>query len=475
MFVLLMFCILMGRIYLYCVENLKDYLNMRGFRIFAAFVCISWLFSYFFALAAVAATEDLVIVQNDDPILIEDLNSRADPDNQDLPEYRFTVQLVNQKAFDEVDAPRVAVEDFRSFGDRGEIEILTEDGVEEYEFGASAWITGSQSLTNLANDAVNELDFSVDLPDNQEAGSYTAALVFKNKTDGELGNYPIIINVGVPDERQLELELVSKSTSINLADKSIEVGLRSLDYWHIDATVQVAFTGVDESGTEQSSLIILAQDKFLGILPNTQQIFSSDDELLETILALSDLEAQVIVEEKGTDNELLEFDISNFIVLEAAEDEDDSQSDGAVADTSSVVADTDSKGNQVAGDDNETQVSGGFLQGNLVLLIIVTVVLIPLLIIIFIIKRKKNMFGKVMPSQIKPPSPPSQAPAITPTAPVSPQLRGIPDLPQVESLSNNSTPALGQAPFNRDPQAFNHPSPAAPVNRPPDGQGQVGN
>ena len=58
----------MDRIYLYCVENLKDYLNMRGFRIFAAFVCISWLFSYFFAMAAVAATEDLVIVQNDDPI-----------------------------------------------------------------------------------------------------------------------------------------------------------------------------------------------------------------------------------------------------------------------------------------------------------------------------------------------------------------------------------------------------------------------
>ena len=373
---------------------------------------------------------------------------------------------MNQKAFEEVDAPRVAVEDFRSFGDRGEIEILTEDEAEEYEFGASAWITGSQSLTNLANGAVNELDFSVDLPDNQEAGSYTAALVFKNKTDGELGNYPIIINVGVPDERQLELELVSKSTSINLADKSIEVGLRSLDYWHIDATVQVAFTGVDESGTEQSSLIILAQDKFLGILPNTQQIFSSDDELPETILALSDLEAQVIVEEKGTDNELLEFDISNFIVLEAAEDEDDSQSDGAVADTSGIVADTDSKSNQVAGGDDETQASGGFLQGNLVLLIIVPVVLIPLLII-FIIKRKKNMFGKAMPSQIKPPPPPSQAPAITPTAtptaPVSPQLRGIPDLPQVESLSNNSTPALGQAPFNRDPQAFNHPSPSHPL------------
>ena len=357
------------------------------------------------------------------------LNPRTNPEQQELPEVEFIIQSINRTSFEENDIPRISIESFISTGDRGAVEFLA-PGDEGYDPQATTWISGTQNLINLEDQATNDLDFNVNIPDNQAPGSYTSALVFRNEANEDLGHYLIIINVGHDAGGAIvepKLELEAKDTKINLTEGKIEVVLRNMNQWHIDPLVRVSFVPADDE--EEPIEVALVQDELPGILPDTQQLYAAqeDNELFDRLLSLEDLKATVKILEKESLYEMISFDISDSIISDDEENPDDEdENEEEENEDEALVSSTTDVG--------DSQAPGNFLQDNLIFIIGGFVLLVIMFAVGFIFSRKNKSKLKT----VSPANPASPSTTFSPAS-VTPFAKGMPELPVIEDLSNNES------------------------------------
>ncbi len=281
-----------------------------------------------------ALAGDLIIVNDGESVLVDDFSTPLEFEDQDFRQYEFSLHTVNQTDFTPDDVPRISMEDFVSSEDRGEVEFLSEEDSAEYDFGASNWIRGPQALTNLADQAVNELDFEMSIPYNLRSGSYTAAVVFRNAANDRLGHYLIVINVDrrgpvLPEPE--EMELLKEKSQINLQSGEAEIVLVNHSQWHVDALVQIVFELEDEDGNKEYKELYLEQEvENIGILPDSRQVFSvpSDPDFLTRLTADEILKIELTVFDRSSAYELKTADVMDLI-SEAGEtvDEDENENE----------------------------------------------------------------------------------------------------------------------------------------------------
>ena len=201
----------------------------------------------------------------------------------------FTVSTLNQRDFSENERPKVFIEDFISQGDRGDIRYATT--ADNYTFGASSWLSGPQELTNLGTAQDNLLTFEISPPEGLVPGSYTAVVVL-GSSNQHYDQLPVIINVGEP--LPLQLERVQEIEETDLKMQKIEVGLMNPSRWHVYPTVNLKLSNVADTTNVREYQ--LTQDKDLGILPKTQQVYSlskSDRDELATLMKDSGWKAEI--------------------------------------------------------------------------------------------------------------------------------------------------------------------------------------
>ena len=102
------------------------------------------------------------------------------------PEFNLILEFRNQQALDGDDLPQVVFYDFKSDGSKGGIKL-----VESSRAGARTalkWFQTSSNFIHFEAGASNFLSFQINIPDNQSATSYTAAIVLENNA-----RQPIVI------------------------------------------------------------------------------------------------------------------------------------------------------------------------------------------------------------------------------------------------------------------------------------------
>ena len=257
---------------------------------------------------------------------------------------------------------------------------MSEEDSREYSFGASDWISGSQSLINLDKQAVNELDFVVNIPTGRRPGTYTSALVFRNKTDERIGHYLIIINIdrqgsGLTDP---EIQLLEEDSKIDLEAGEAEIVLANLSQWHVEAVVQITFVSEDEDGNKEYLELFLEQEKGnTGIFPDTRQIFNlpTDEEFFETLPSDNISEVELTVLDRRLAYELKNLDVIDLISEESnSQGNNPDESDSKKADKEEDEEDEETPAAAAVSSDNSS--SAGFYQNNI--LLITTVVVLVL-------------------------------------------------------------------------------------------------
>lgn len=197
---------------------------------------------------------------------------KLNPRQDQLPEFDLNLNFENRQAFSQTDAPSAVLYDFKSAGERGNIELLNPAG--NYPSGAAAWLSDPPALTDLAENASNTLAFAVNIPDGQAPGAYTAAVVFEDSAGQRLGHHLIIINVGFPEDTNLvysSLDLADNLHSIDLDEARVDVGLINDSLWHIDPSAELRLSN---TAGETRSLFLTQAEGHLGILPKNQQVYS---------------------------------------------------------------------------------------------------------------------------------------------------------------------------------------------------------
>ena len=409
----------------------------------------AWILSSHLSSHVLALEGDLIVIEGGESILVDDFSSSSGSDDQNLPRYDFNVRTINQISFTEEDIPRISIEDFMSSDDRGGIKFLSEEDSREYSFGASDWISGSQALINLDEQAVNELDFVLNIPNGRRPGTYTSALVFRNKADEKLGHYLIIVNIdrqgsGLTDP---EIQLFEEDSKIDLEDGEAEIVLVNLSQWHVEAVVQITFVSEDDDGNKEYSELFLEQEKGnTGIFPDTRQIFSlpTDEEFFETLPSHDISEVELTVLDRR-----LAYELKNFDIIDLISEESNSQgSDPEEGDSKKPDKEEDEETPVAATASSDNSNSAGFYQDNIFLITMVVVlvlVAIATVSIVIFFKHREQQQMKLFVQGAKSDSgqPSTSAKVIsTPSA-----LGGMSDLPVIDD-SPSDTGFDNQNPFN---------------------------
>ena len=84
----------------------------------------------------------------------------------------MSLTLTNKIDFSE--APVIQYQDFKPQTDDGSVMI---GSFADFDFGAGEWLTGPTALVNLNANDINDLDISIDVPDDTQDGSYAGRLL----------------------------------------------------------------------------------------------------------------------------------------------------------------------------------------------------------------------------------------------------------------------------------------------------------
>lgn len=428
---------------------------------------LTLLYSGFQPVRAATDFSVEVAINEGEPILVINLNPRTDPETQDRPEYEFTVKVKNLVAFEQSDIPLISIEDFDSLNEEGGVRFLTTEQAKEYEFGASTWIDGPQRLTDLEDQASQELeDFSIDVPNDQAAGSYTAAIVLRNTAGDNLGYHLVIINIGNEEDTTADLELVKGDTKIDLVDlENTKVTLNNGGDWHIYPLVKIILA---DSQTDKSMEVVLEQKEVLGILPSTQQVFSlaegENNDLDDFISSAEALEATIVVlnQSSADEEELKRFENLDLTVAQT-ESESESEADNSDQEAS----DQQSQASTTTPiDESETN----FLEDNLLYIVGAGIgILILSLVLVLLLKRRKpkNKTTLKVDENSTPPLKPEVGQDST-NQPAQEALKGMPDLPSVDVNAMPLIPGSSPIPPSPPPTDSNLPQPPLASNPPSD-------
>ena len=185
------------------------------------------------------------------------------------PEFTHSLDFKNRRTFSQNDPPVALLYNFKSLGNNGDVELIPTDEV--YRYGASSWLSRPPVLSNLNKEASNIFDLTINIPNGQRPGAYTAALIFEDAAGQRLGYHFIIINVG------LDKDLVAKSLkdaagfeSAKLEQGQVQINLINESLWHIHPLVELTLS---KPGSPDKKFALKQTKAELGILPNTRQVF----------------------------------------------------------------------------------------------------------------------------------------------------------------------------------------------------------
>lgn len=205
------------------------------------------------------------------------------------------ISLLNKQSFTSDNLPQILLQNFESSGQRGDIVLVATGGANDT--GVTTWISGPLSFEglNLDNNARNTLRFTVEVPESTTAGSYYAALVFRDQNNDQLGQHFIVVNVDRPVNDSPQLQFEEDLFNVDLSQVRVEVGLVNQGEWHIFPQVSLEFT--QQSGRDDVSFV-LTQELPFGIPSTSTQIFSlktSDEDSLVDLLKVKDSTRQAHV------------------------------------------------------------------------------------------------------------------------------------------------------------------------------------
>ena len=454
--------------------------------------------SLVYAVPAVAnEPEDITaskLTFDDSQVLILGLNARADDEEA---EHEFKLSLTNSEAFSE--APTVDVEWFTfNDGEAGKTNSWSPaaDGGSAPDYSAVEWFAEpqrSRALGDLADGAVNELDFAINVPQDVDDGSYVVAIVVRDQQSELLAAKPIIINVGINDGDDQTVDLDLAASDFDLGAAQAEVTIANQASWHVSGSLSLRLSDKeDEDNTLNLMLQSLAAD-FVGIFPDSQQAFllDGDDDAqksLEDFLdKLGDLEAELVFL-SAADEELESWEVADSIDLDNSEENGDENQAGDNNDTGSQV---------LTGSTTEPTPSSGIgdiLTGSLSLIAAAVGVIILIVLLLFMRRRRQRVVsfgpktasptppttaqpttGASLPAAQQPPSAdvPASQPAVSPAAPVNPlpgtqPEAGIPASPPPAPLSTAQQPPAAAQPTTvaPPPDAQQPPSADVPASQP---------
>ena len=325
-----------------------------------------------------------IIVEDAESVMIVNLNARQQAENQDEPEHEFSLAFTNKQAFTTDNTPAITFEGF----------IFVEDDSNSWEFAAAdeeadylahSWVSGTQTLTDLAEDAVNDLDFVIDVPQAAEDGSYTVAIVIRDQADEILGYQLLILNIG-NFEQEDDLDLAQSGFDLKTGAE-VRVVITNEGQWHANGSPELQLTDGSDSLSTQ---LVAENDDFIGLFPNFEQTFIADTapeikKLEDFIAEADDLEAEIVFLDTESQAELATWDIKAEIDIPSdgddpkKEKEDDDQAQAA----------------STSGTDKDTTIStspgiGTFLVDNIFIVVGAGGALVLLIILFIMMRRRKR-------------------------------------------------------------------------------------
>ena len=381
--------------------------KLRLFFALAITFCVGLLF---LVLASVWFGADISAARaTEESILVRDVNVRNALDRQDDPEDEFQIEFTNEVAYEAANPPQITIEGFVFIEeDGGEEDSNLWEPVEagaDVDHSADAWVSGSDSLSDLAEGAVNELDFVVDVPLGTENGSYTAAVVIRDQ-DSELLDYRlIVINVGLPGKEggsRYDLELSEKS--FDLEDAGVRVVITNESLWHVSGSMELRLKDSDDA---ELMVSLLPESDFpLALFPRFEKAWILENQSISEVKAFveekEDFDAELVFLASQAAGETeatvaASWDVKTDISLEATDGDDDSEEEGASATQPQA-----GEGEQATTASSD----GNFLTDNLIPLVGAGGVLVVILLAVLLIARRRRAPAKIA-------SPPAHS-AVTP-------------------------------------------------------------
>ncbi len=430
---------------------LRDLIKLNRLHLFIALV-LTVLFAYllFFSqitlswpVVEAAPPATAVIIEDAQAVLIVNLNARQQAENQDEPEHAFSLAFTNKQAFTTEDAPKITFEGFTFVADGPNAwEFAT--AAEEADYLAHTWISGSQTLADLAEDAVNSLDFVIDVPQTTKDGSYTAAVVIRDQADAILGYHLLIINIGSFEPAD-DLDLAQSGFDLKTGQE-LKVVVANEGQWHAHGSVELQLT----DGSDSLSTKLTAQNNdFVGIFPAFEATFMVDSapevKALEDFVAKADdLKAEIVFLDAESQEELTAWDV--VAEFESTANEDDSKPEND--DTAQSAAT-----NETGDGTTQTSTSSGistFLVDNIFIIVGAGGILVLVIILLMMRRRKRGAQFKTLDKKASSPA----AASSTVSTPAAPPPLAANEQPTT-TLSPAATETAGNAttPFATSPPA----------------------
>ena len=373
--------------------------------LFFSQVTLSW------PVAEAAPEATAIIIEDAKSVLIVNLNARQQAENQDEPEHAFSLAFTNKQALTTEAAPKITFEGFTFVADGSNAWEFAAEG-EEADYLAHTWISGSQTLADLAEDAVNSLDFVIDVPQTTKDGSYTAAVVIRDQADAILGYHLLIINIGSFEPAD-DLDLAQSGFDLKTGQE-LKVVVANEGQWHAHGSVELQLT----DGSDSLSTKLTAQNNdFIGIFPAFEATFMVDSapevKALEDFVAKADdLKAEIVFLDAESQEELAAWDVG--AEFESPANEDDSKPEN---DDTAQSAATNKTGD---GTPTQTSTSSGistFLVDNIFIIVGAGGILVLVIILLMMRRRKQGAQFKTLDKKASSPtaaSPAASTPAATP-------------------------------------------------------------
>ena len=361
-------------------------------------------------VAEAAPPATAIIIEDAESVLIVNLNARQQAESQDEPEHAFSLAFTNKQAFTTEDSPKITFEGFTFVAAGSNAwEFATAD--EQAAYLAHTWISGPQTLADLAEDAVNSLDFVIDVPQTTKDGSYTAAVVIRDQADAILGYQLLLINIG-SFELKDDLDLAQSGFDFK-AGQELSVVVANEGQWHAHGSVELKLT----DGSDSLDVKLSAQNNdFVGIFPAFEATFiidsATDLKALEDFVAKADdLKAEIVFLDAESQEELAAWDVGDeFDTISNEEDDSKPEND----DTAQSAAT-----NEPDNGTTQTSTSSGistFLVDNIFIIVGVAGILVLVIILLMMRRRKQATQFKSLDKKASSPAAAASTPAATPPA-----------------------------------------------------------
>ena len=430
---------------------LRDLRQLNRLHLFIALALTALLASLLFLsqvtsswpVAEAAPPATAIIIEDAESVLIVNLNARQQAENQDEPEHAFSLAFTNKQAFTTEDSPKITFEGF-TFVEAGSNAWEFAAADEQASYLAHTWISGPQTLADLAEDAVNSLDFVIDVPQTTKDGSYTSAVVIRDQADAILGYQLLLINIGSFEPKD-DLDLAQSGFDLKTGQE-LSVVVANEGQWHAHGSVELKLT----DGSDSLSTKLTAQhNDFVGIFPAFEATFiidsAPDIKALEDFVAQADdLKAEIVFLDAESQEELAVWDVGDEFETTPNEEDDSKPENDDTAQSAAT--------NETGDGTTQTSTSSGistFLVDNIFIIVGAGGILVLVIILLIMRRRKQGAQFKTLDKKVSSPtaaSPAASTPAATPPLVANEQPAITLPSAATETAGNATTPPATSTP-----------------------------